>query len=98
MILRAIVHEEEETHGRQALNEALEERLGLGIDPVQVFADAARAGPDSRTRRRVRASRVRWRRCGGSRACHAVVHRDIQEREHGRQDRYEGRIRVRSLR
>ena len=39
VILRAIVHEEEETHGRQAIDEALEERLGLGIDPVQVFAD-----------------------------------------------------------
>ena len=39
VILRAIIHEEEDAHGRQAVDEALEERLGLGIDPVQVFAD-----------------------------------------------------------
>ena len=39
LVLRAIVHEEEEARGRQALDQTIEQRLGLGVDPVEVFED-----------------------------------------------------------
>ena len=39
LILGAVVDEEEDAGGRQAVDEAIEERLGLGVDPVEVFAD-----------------------------------------------------------
>ena len=94
VILRAIVHEEEEAHGRQAVDEALEERLGLGIDPVQVFADQQH-GLDLTLAHQealegVEGPLAPLRRIEG--LPRAVVHRDIQEREHGRQGRFEGGI------
>ena len=46
----------------------------------------------SRRSRRLRASRVRWRRCDGSRACQGVLHRHLQEGQEGRQGRPEGRV------
>src|SRR5262249_46044923 len=39
LILRAVVDQEEDAGGGQALDQAVEERLRLGIDPVQVFED-----------------------------------------------------------
>ena len=38
-ILRAIGDEQEEVGGREALDQGVEHRLGLGIDPVQVLDD-----------------------------------------------------------
>jgi hypothetical protein len=39
LILGAIIDQEEEPGGRQALNQAVQEGLRLGIDPVQVLED-----------------------------------------------------------
>ena len=39
LILRPVVHEEQEPRGRQALDERVEQRLGLGVDPVEVLED-----------------------------------------------------------
>ena len=39
LVLGPVVDEEEDAGGRQALHEAVEKRLGLGIDPVEVFED-----------------------------------------------------------
>ena len=39
LILRPVVHQEQEPGGRQALDQPIEQRLGLGVDPVQVFED-----------------------------------------------------------
>jgi hypothetical protein len=39
LILRPIVDEQQEPGRRQALDQAVEEGLGLGIDPVQVLKD-----------------------------------------------------------
>jgi len=36
-VLRAVVHEEEHAGRGQALQQAVEQRLGLGVDPVQVL-------------------------------------------------------------
>ena len=37
LILRTVIHEQHHPGGRQAVNETIEERLGLGVDPVEVF-------------------------------------------------------------
>ena len=39
LVLRAVVNEQEQAGGRQALDQAVEDRLGLGVDPVQVLDD-----------------------------------------------------------
>jgi hypothetical protein len=36
-VLRPVVHEQEQPSGREALDEAIQYRLGLGIDPLQVL-------------------------------------------------------------
>ena len=38
-VLRPVVHEEEQPGRRQALDEPVEQRLGLGVDPVEVLED-----------------------------------------------------------
>jgi hypothetical protein len=38
-ILRPVVHEEQHPGRRQALDQRVEQRLGLGIDPVEIFED-----------------------------------------------------------
>ena len=39
LVLGAVVDQQEQTGGGQALDQAVEERLGLGVDPVQVLED-----------------------------------------------------------
>ena len=39
LILRPVVHEQQQPGGRQALDEPIEQRLGLGVDPVEVLED-----------------------------------------------------------
>ena len=39
LILGAVVDQEQEAGGGQALDQAVEQGLGLGVDPVQVFED-----------------------------------------------------------
>ena len=39
LVFRAIVDQEQDPGCRQALNEAVEQRLGLGIDPMQILED-----------------------------------------------------------
>jgi len=39
LVLRAVVHEEEEARRGQALQQGVEQGLGLGVDPVEVLED-----------------------------------------------------------
>ena len=39
LIFRAVVHQQQQPGGRQALDQTVEQGLSLGIDPVQVFED-----------------------------------------------------------
>ena len=39
LVLRPVVHEQQQPGGRQALDEPIEQRLGLGVDPVEVLED-----------------------------------------------------------
>jgi hypothetical protein len=94
VILRAIVHQEEEARRRQAVDEAVEERLGLGIAPVQVFADEQHGLDLTLTQQEalkgIEGLLAPLRRIEG--LPRAVVLGHIQEREHGRQGRFEGRF------
>jgi len=38
-VLGAVVDQQEHPDRRQALHQAIEERLGLGVDPVEVLDD-----------------------------------------------------------
>ena len=73
LVLGPVVDEEQEAGGRQALDQAVEQRLGLGVDPVEVLEDDQErldlALPQEEP---LTASSVRWRRCGGSSASHAA--------------------------
>jgi hypothetical protein len=39
LVLGAIVDQQEQAGGGQALHQTIEARLGLGVDPVQVLED-----------------------------------------------------------
>ena len=39
LILRPVVHEQQESGGREALDQLIEQGLGLGVDPVEVLDD-----------------------------------------------------------
>ncbi len=70
-VLRAVVDEEQEPGRRQALDQAVEERLRLGVDPVEVLEDDQErldlALPQEEPLQGVE---VRCRRWGGSSASH----------------------------
>jgi hypothetical protein len=39
LVLRPVVDEEQDAGGRQALHEAVQQRLGLGVDPVEILEE-----------------------------------------------------------
>ncbi len=39
LVLGPVVDEEQDARRRQALNEAVEQRLGLGVDPVEILEE-----------------------------------------------------------
>jgi hypothetical protein len=39
LVLRAVAHQEEHLGGRKALDQAVQQGLGLGIAPVEIFKD-----------------------------------------------------------
>jgi hypothetical protein len=59
LILGTIVDEHQEARGRQTRHEAIEQGLGLGVDPVEVLEDDDdRLGLGFRSSRRLLASSV----------------------------------------
>ena len=93
-VLGAVVDQQEEPGGRKALNQAVEDCLGLGVDPVQILEDQQSSGWRwlSRSSRRLTASSVRWRRWDGSRTSQAGSRLARRECQEGRQGRLQGRI------
>ena len=90
LILAPVRDEQQQARAGQALDQAVQQRLGLGVDPVQVLDEqeqgAARGLPAAAAVSR--ASRVRWRRCAGSSALpRGVVHRHLEQGEQRRQRR-----------
>ena len=91
LVLGPVVDEEQEPRDRQALDEGVEERLALGVDPVEVLEDdeeRLRSGlaqeqlPDGIERALAALERVQ----GGP---HGIVDGHLQEREQHGQDRLE---------
>ena len=71
LVLGAIGDEEQETGGGEAVDQAVEPRLGLGINPVQILEDHEQRLDLALAEDEVpRASSVCWRRWRGSSACH----------------------------
>jgi hypothetical protein len=45
LVLRTVVDQQQQAGGGQALHHAVEKRLGLGVDPVQVLEDQQQRFP-----------------------------------------------------
>ena len=81
----------------QALHQAVEQGLRLGVEPVQVSKTSSRGCSWlSRKIKRFTASRV-CRRCGGSRALPGGFHRQVQQRQEHRQRRPQGVVQGQQL-
>ena len=94
LILGAVVDQQEQAGGGQALHQAIEERLGLGVDPVEVLEDQQEglhlALPQEQAFEGVQGALAALRRIEGL-PC-GILHRHLQEGQEGRQGRPEGRI------
>jgi hypothetical protein len=92
--LGAVVDEEEHSGGRDALHQAVEEGLGLGVEPVQVLEQPQHglhlALPQEQAFDRVQNALAALRRI--ERLPLEVPDRDVQERQEGRQRRRQGLI------
>ena len=67
LILGPVVHREQDGRGRQALDEGIQQPLGLGVDPVEILENQdQRLRAASRSSTRLTASSVRARRTAGS--------------------------------
>src|SRR5712691_5924317 len=91
LILGPIVDEEENTRGRQALDEGIEERLGLAVDPMEVLDDQQERPrltfPQQQARDGVERALTTLGRVEGLPA--EVAGWDVQQRQEGRRERLE---------
>ena len=39
LVFGTVIHQEQEAGGRQTVHQAIQKRLGLGVDPVQILHD-----------------------------------------------------------
>ena len=92
LVLRAIVDQQQESGRRQALDEAVEQGLRLGIDPVQILKDQEqglhldfRAAAPASGRRVHAAGRVKRQK-------RAVLRQRVQERQQGGNGLLEGGV------
>ena len=94
LVLGPVVHEQHEPGAREALHQAIEEGLGLRVDPVEILEDDEErldlALPEQETLHGVQRSVVALR--GLERLPPRILHRHVQEREEGRDSRLEGWI------
>ena len=94
LVLGAVVDQEQQPGGRQTLDQAVEQRLRLGIDPVQVFEDQEQrlhlAFAQQQALERVEGALAALRRVQGLKG--AVLWQGIQQREQGREGLLERRI------
>ena len=94
LVLRAVVDQQQEADRGQALDQAIQQGLGLGIDPVQVFKDQQQRLLLTLTQQQTlegveRALPSLW---GIKRQEGAVVRQGVQEPEQCRQRLLEGRV------
>src|SRR5215469_15804933 len=88
LVLGSVVGEEQDTGGGQTLHETVEQRLGLGIDPVEVLEDQQQgldlALPEEQVLDRVQSLPSTLRRIEGLPGL--VVEGDIEQRQERRQE------------
>jgi hypothetical protein len=81
LILGAIVDQQQQAGSGQALHQAIEERLGLGVDPVEILEDQQEglhlALPQEETFERVQGALAALRRIKGLPVW--ILHRHLQE-------------------
>ena len=94
LVLRPVVDQEQQSGGRQALDQAVQERLGLGVDPVQVLEDHEQrlhlALAQQEALDGVEGALAPLRRI--ERLPLGVLDGHVQERQQGRQGRLEGAV------
>ncbi len=99
LVLGPVVDEQQEPGRRQALDQAVEQRLGLGVDPVEVLEDHEErldlALPEQEPLDGV--ERPLAALAGIERLPHGVLDGYIEERQQRRQDRLEGPIQRQEL-
>ena len=94
LILRAVVHQQQQARGRQAVHQAIQQRLGLGVDPVQVLEHQQQrlllALPQQQPLQRLEGALLALGRvepCPGG-----IIDGQVQQRQEGRQRRLQGRV------
>ena len=99
LILGPVVDEQQELGGGETLDQAVEQGLGLGVDPVQILADQeqglhlAFAQQHALERREGALAALGWIKL----AERAVVGQGVQEREQRRDHVLEGRVQRQDL-
>ena len=88
-ILRAVVDEQQDATGRHALDQAVEQRLGLAVDPVQILEDQGERLPLAFTHeQRLEAVQSAPAPLGRiERLPRGVLDRQVEQGKHRRQDR-----------
>ena len=94
LVLGAVIDQEQEPRRRQALDQAIQQGLGFGIDPVQILKDQQQrlhlAFPDQQALERVQGAPTALRRVEGTKG--AVVRQHLQERQQRREGVLEGLV------
>jgi hypothetical protein len=94
VIFKTVVDEEYYASRRQAVDQAVQDRLRLSVDPVQILHHQEQGLGLARPQQQACAGRQRalaaLRRLEGLPG--RIVHGDVQEREHGRQGRFKGHL------
>ena len=99
LIFRPVVHEQQQPGGRQTLDQPIEQRLGLGVDPVQVFEDDQQrlhlALPQQEPLHRLQGAPAALRRIEGLPL--RVLGRHVEQRQKRRQTAFLARSSVKSF-
>ena len=94
LVFGAVVDEQQQPGRRQALDEAIEQRLGLGVDPVQVLDEQQErldlALPEQQALHGVQRPLPALR--GIEPPPRLILHRDVEEREQRRQGGLQGPV------
>ncbi len=94
LVLGAVIHQQQDAGGRQALHQVVQESLRLGIDPVQVLEDQEQglhlAFPQQQAFQRLQGALATLGGVEGLPRC--IVNRDVQECQESRHGRPQGRL------
>ena len=99
LVLGPVVDEEQEAGRRQALDQAVEQRLGLGVDPVEILEDHEQrldlALPQEQPLDRLQGPLPALRRV--ERVPRGVLDGDVEQRQERRQERLQRAVQRQEL-